>query len=399
MKNPLAKATPEVGYQTVEWDMLKPPDERVMPLRHTNRLKLSDMSVRPDQNLTEYSLVDRAGNTYTQADFDQIPETPDPERLDEVLRKVKSSSGKQRRVALAHLAPMTAVAPAACAAAVEPMVELLATSPPAVQGEALNVLTTIGESDPERTHPAVDPAVALLNSGTHSLLWNEAVPFLAMFAEHDASAVTAAVPALATRLRAESANTNDVARILAAIGRSQPDALIDVVPKLEVFLETEPGRAHVWILTAIGHLSKEHPDMTVEVVPTAGELLSHEGLALRSNAAGVLADIAGEYPTEVKPWAPDAIGLLADDDAQVRQNAVAILARVAAEHPDAVRPASEELLAVLEDDLDRTRFNACWALNYINATEAVDALREVAATDPAGDVRSVAALAVDNIEN
>lgn len=82
----------------------------------------------------------------------------------------------------------------------------------------------------------------------------------------------------------------------------------------------------------------------------------------------------------------------------MRQNAAAILARVAAEHPDTVCPASKELLAVLEDDLDRTRFNACWALNYINATHAVDTVREIAATDLDADVRSVAELTVDNLE-
>jgi len=34
-------AYPEVGYQAAEWDMLKPPEERLMALTHTNRLKLS----------------------------------------------------------------------------------------------------------------------------------------------------------------------------------------------------------------------------------------------------------------------------------------------------------------------------------------------------------------------
>ena len=43
MTDPLENAYPKVGYQIVEWDMLKPPDERVMPLTHTNRLKLFEM--------------------------------------------------------------------------------------------------------------------------------------------------------------------------------------------------------------------------------------------------------------------------------------------------------------------------------------------------------------------
>ncbi|QKG93531.1 HEAT repeat domain-containing protein [Halorubrum salinarum] len=399
MKDPLADATPEVGYQTVEWDLLKPPDERVMPLTHTNRLKLSEMSVRPDGDLTEYSLVDRAGNTYTKSDFDRIPETPDPERLDEVLTAIESSTGKPHRLALAHLAEIAAEAPAACTAAVEPMVGLLGHSPPAVQGEALNVLTMVCESDPELTRSGVDPAVTLLDSATHPLLRSEAVQFLATFAAHDPTAVTSAVPDLAALLRDESTDADVVASILAAVVRAQPDALVDVVPKLELFLETEPERAHTRVLTVIGLLSKEQPEMTVEAVPTAGELLSAEEMPLRSNAAGVLADIAGEYPTKVKPWVPEAIELMDDSDEQVRHNATAILARVAAEHPDAVRPAEEQLLAVLDDDPANTRFNACWALNHINAKHAVDTLREIAAKDPDADVRSVAQLALDNLED
>ncbi|ELZ45508.1 hypothetical protein C463_06297 [Halorubrum californiense DSM 19288] len=336
MKDPLADATPEVGYQTVEWDMLKPPDERVMLLTYTNRLKLSEMSVWEDGDMTEYSVVDSVGNTYTEVDFDRVSDTPDPGQLDAVLTDIESETGKPRRVALARLAEMAAEAPEACADAVEPMVKLLSDSPPAVQGEALNVLTTVGESKPELTRAGVDLTVALLESATHPLLQNEAVQFLDMFAAHDPGAVTAAVPGLAALLG--------------------------------------------------------------EVAPTAGEFLSAEEVPLRSNAAGVLADIAGEYPTKVKPWVPDAIELLDDPDEQVRHNATAILARVAAEHPDVVPPATEELLAVLDDDLANTRFNACWALNYVNATNTVDTLREIAATDPDTDVREVAQLVVDNLE-
>ena len=398
MRDPLKNACPEAGYQQVEWDMLKPPDERVMPLTHTNRLKLSEMSVRPDQELTEYSLVDREGNTYTQEDLTAVPDTPDPARIEEVIPEIESSDGKAQRVALAHLAEMAAAAPDVCTAAVDLMVELLDNSPPAVQGEALHVLTQIGDSDPELTRAGVPPAVQIVNTSTHPLLRNEALQFLVVFAAHDPSAVADVVPQLAALLQDEQTDTDAAAHILATIGRSQPDALVDVVPKLELFLETEPGRAHTWILAAIGHLSKEHANITVEVIPTAAEFLSAEELTLRSNAAGVLADLADEYPTEVEPWVPNAIELMEDADEQVRYNATAILARVAKEYPDSVTPATEQLLDVLDDELDNTRFNACWALNHISATSALEKLREVATTDSDEDVRAVARLAVDSIE-
>ena len=399
MRDPLENAYPEVGYQTVEWDMLKPPDERVMPLTHTNRLKLSEMSVRTDMDLTEYSLVDSIGNTYTRDDLNTVPDTPDPSRVDEVVSKIKQSDGKTRRVALAHLAEIAAVSPDECGNTVELMVELLTDSSPAVQGEALGILTQIGEADPELTRAGVEPALQLVDNSPHPLLRNEVLQFLSVFAEHDPATVTDVVPQLAALLQDDVTDTDSAARILAAVASSHPAALIAVVQKLEFFLETEPGRAHVWILAAIGHLSKEHANIAVEVIPTAAELLSAETVALRSNAAGVLADLADEYPSEVKPWASDAIGLMEDPDEQVRYNATSLLSRVASEHPDTVRPATDQLLAVLdEDELASTRFNACWALKYINATSALEHLREVAATDPDDDVRSVAQFAIDSIE-
>lgn len=398
MTNPLENVYPEVGYQTVEWDMLKPPDERVMPLTHTNRLKLSEMSVRTDRNLTEYSLVDSLGNTYTEGDLDEAPDTVDPASVNEVVSDIASSDGKSQRVAMSHLAKMAATSPNECISAVDLMIELLSDSHPAVQGEALEVLTRVAESDPERTRAGVEPVIHLVDESTHSLLRNEAIQFLAEFSDHDPTVVTDAMPQLARLLRDESTDTDSTARILASVGSSQPGALADIVPKLELFLETEPERAHVWVLEAIGHLSKEHANITVDVAPTAGELLSAEQYTIRSNAAGVLADIADEYPTDVKPWIPDVIELMQDSDEQVRYNATSILSSVAKKYPDAVSPATEELLAVLNDESADTRFNACWALKRLKATSALEVLTELAATDPDEDVRSVAQVAIDSIE-
>lgn len=398
MKDPLKNACPEVGYQQVEWDMLKPPDERVMPLTHTNRLKLSAMSVRPDQELTEYSLVDRDGNTYTQDDLDVDPDETDSARLDELLSKIEASDGKAQRVALAHLAEFVAIASDECTAAVEPMVELLTGNAPAVQGEALGILTEIGEANPEATRPAVERVIELVEESVHPLLRNEALQFLVVFAEHDPSTVTGAVPRLGALLRDEHTDTDAVTRILAAISGVDAAALIDIVPKLELFLETDPGRGHVWALEAIGQLSKDHANITAEVIPTAAGFLDAEEIPLRSNAAGVLADLADEYPGDVKPWVSDFIELMEDSDEQVRYNATSALTRIADEYPEAVKPATEQFLVVLDDELANTRFNACWALKYMNATSAVEKLREVAATDPDEDVRSIARLAVDSFE-
>lgn len=398
MTDPADHASPAVGYQVIEWDLLKPPGERAKPLTHTQQLKLSAVTLQTDQELTEYSLVDRDGNTYSQQDLNAIPETPDPTRIDDVISTVAESPGKQQRTALAHLAAIAANAPEACNAAVEPLVEMIPDGPPAVQGEILGILTEIATSTPEITRPAVDPALELTDDSTHPLVRDEALSFLVVIAEHDPATVTDGVSQIATALRDDAVASEPPAHILAAVSRSHPDVLIDVVPKLELFLETEPGTAHIWALAAIGRLSKSHANIATEVIPTAARFLTADNKALRSNGAGVLADLADEYPDEVKPWVSDAIELLTDADELVRCNATSIVTRIAKDDPAMVRSATDQLMAVLDDDPVDTRLNACWALNYTDATQALPELREIAATDPDENVRSVAQLAIKELE-
>ena len=171
---------------------------------------------------------------------------------------------------------------------------------PAVQGEALGILKSIADTNPEAVRPAVEPAIDLLSGDIHHLLRNEALQFLTTFAGHDPEPLTETVPRLATLLHDEETDPEPIARALLAIARSDPDSLLPVVPKLERYLETEPQQAHVWVLGAVGHLSKIHPGIAKETIPIAADLIDAEESVLRSNAAGVLADLADEYPSEVK---------------------------------------------------------------------------------------------------
>jgi len=190
MVDPGDQLSPAVGYQVIEWDLLKPPGERAQPLTYTQQLKLSAMSLQADEELTEYSLVDSDGTTYSQADLDAVPESPDPTRIDDVIATIAESPGKQRRIALAQLASIAASAPEACSVAVEPLVERILDCPPAVQGEVLGILTAIATSIPESTRPAVDPALELTGDSRHPLVRDEALSFLVVIAEHDPAAVT-----------------------------------------------------------------------------------------------------------------------------------------------------------------------------------------------------------------
>jgi len=278
------------------------------------------------------------------------------------------------------------------------MTESLTEAAPAVQGEALGILTSIVEAEPKAVQPALNSAISLLSDDTHQLLRNETLEFLAAVAKHDTEAVVDSVPRLAELLHDGPTNSEPIARILAQVAHSHPDALLPVVTKLELFLETEPDTAHVSVLAAIGHLSKEHPTIAKETIPTATELLTVDDTLVRANATGLLADLADEYPTEIKSTVPQAIELLQDKNERIRYNASSILARVADEHPQEVEPATDQLLAALDDEKADTRFNACWALNYIGSEEALEKLTDVAETDPEDNVRTVALQCINAIK-
>jgi len=132
----------------------------------------------------------------------------------------------------------------------------------------------------------VGPALGLVGDSTHPLVQDEALSFLVIVADHDPSAVTAGVPQIAAALRDDSVASEPAARILAAVSQGQPDALIDVVPKIELFLETEQSPAHVWALAAIGRLSKTHANIATEAIPIAARFIDADNTPLRSNAWG-----------------------------------------------------------------------------------------------------------------
>lgn len=392
-------AYPEVGYQTAEWDMLKPPSERLMPLTHTHKLKLSDMSVRSDGEMTQYSLFDSHGNTYTQDQFDEIPDSPDIENLSDTLGKIESTEGQEKRLALAHLAKIVETNPTESTEVVSVLTKYIGNAEPAVQGEALGILETISSEQPEVVLSAVESSLNLLEESVHPLLRNEALAFLAVATEQHTEPVVDVVPRLAELLQDSSTDVVSLSKIFIYIARHDPDSLIPVTTKLELYLETEPGKAHVGILAALGYLSKTHPTMGKELIPIAIELLNTNSPTLRANSLGLLADLSDEYPTELKAILPQVTELLEDEDGKTRANATSILARVANKHPEEVEPATDQLISALDDEMVDARFNACWALNYMESEEALDKLYEVTTQDSDEEVRTVAHQAIDSIES
>ena len=391
------RSYPDVGYQQVEWDLMKPPGERILPHTHTNRLKLSEMSVREDTNMTEWDIRDREGRYYGSDDLGKIPDDPTPDSLDEVCETVESETGKQRRIALAHLAAIARQHPGEATDAVPTAVAQLDDTPPAVQGEAVGVLKQVADTDPAAVEPAVSPVTGLLTPDTEPMLTAEALEFVAVLAGTNPEAVLDTVPRLADLLGAEGIDPKPITNALARIAETSPDELLTVVPKLESFLEDESP--DVGVLAALGRVARSYPGVAKETIPTTVSLIDADDSRLRANATALLTDLAEEYPGELRSVVPQATERLADDDAKVRHNVTSLLARVADEHPAAVEPATDALVARLDDSLAGTRVNACWALNYLEADRTVSELEELAANDPDGDVRRTARIAVDALED
>lgn len=390
---------PDVGYQQVKWDLMKPPEAQITPLTHTNRLKLSEMSIREDTDLTEWDIRDREGRYYDSGGFEEIPDDPTPDNLDDVCDTIESEEGKQRRIALAHLAAIASKHPRAAADAVPTVTAQLEDTPPAVQGEAVGILTQIADVEPAAVETAISSVGELLTSDTEPMLAAEALEFVAVLARDDPEAVLDTVPQLAALLGTEDIDPKPITNAFAHISETHPDELVPVVPKLESFLEDGEGRLEVGVLAALGRIAKTYPTVAKEAIPAAVSLVDADDNRRRANATGLLTDLADEYPGELRSVVPQATELLEDDDEKVRHNATSLLARVANEHPAAVEPATDALVARLDDDLAGTRLNACWALNYLEADQTVSELEELAANDPDEDVRRVARMAVEALED
>ena len=388
---------PDTGYHLVKWARRPLPVDGMTPVADTNELTLSAMSVPQTQTFVEFTIEGSGGHTYTRDDVDSIPDEPDPADCTAVCNRIETTTGKSRRLALVHLARITDAAPEAASGAVSTLVPLLEETPPAVQGEALGCLQAIAAVDNEAVKPAVASTKRLLSTASPQQLRDACLQFLLEIARTDPSPLVEMVPEFGTLLTAERADPAIVSRVLNQISIAEPEALMPIVSKVELFLEQGPDTGRVGVLAALGRLTKQHPAMTKEIIPTARDLVQDENVYVASNAAGLLADLADEYPEAVATEIDPVVQLLDHDDTELRYNAVAVLTRVAEVDPEAVEPLIPEFIDLLDDEFVDTRFNACWALRYLDATAAVERLKEVVETDENKRVKSVALHAIDGI--
>jgi hypothetical protein len=388
---------PDQGYNLVEMDLLKPPGEVLTRIGHS--LRLSDITIPPTTDLTDYVVYDKDGNDYGRESVAEFPDSDDSEKVAELIESIQANEGRERRIALARLAKMVERDPECGVDAIPILTSELRAFEIELQAESLHILSTVAEEYPEQVTPAASEVIPLLDVGTDSGLITDAIQIVSAIAEHEPDAVVDAVPKLATILQEGSSAEPTVLTALKRIADVYPDAVVPVTPDLITYIEQGSDSNRIGAIAVLGTLSKEYPHIAEETIPTATELLDAENYMLRANAAGLLADLSDEYPAEVRASVPRVIDLLDDDDEKVRYNVTSILARVAKQYPEDVESGIPSLIDVLNEDFEYSRANACWALGYLQADEAIDALVERIESDSSEEVRHAANQAIQMIES
>ena len=386
---------PEKGYNLVEIDMLKPPGEALTKVGHS--LRLSDITIPTTTDLTDYVVYDSNGDGYARDDVSEFPDSDDSEGVAELIDTLQTEDGRTQRIALARLAKAVESNPEQGLDAVPILTSELRGLETELQAESLYILSTVAEDYPEQVTPGTDEVLPLLDKEIDSELLTDAIEIVAAIAEYEPDAVVDGVPKLATVLQEGSSADPMALTALKRIADLYPDTVVPVTPELISYIEQGSDVHRTGAIAVLGTLSKEYPHVAEETIPTAIELLDAENHMLRANAAGLLADLADEYPSKIRPSVSRAIELLDDDDEKVRYNATSILARVAKQYPEDVEPAIPSLIDALGEDFEYSRANACWALGYLDADAALDALEDRKQGDSSEEVRHAADQAIQMI--
>jgi len=388
---------PDVGFVLAKIDMMKPPGEALLQLDHG--LLLSELTLPPATELTDYVIYDTDGHNYGHQTLEEVEDRVESQEVPGLVADLRSESLRDRRLALFGLSQLAEVDSEACLDAVSVIREELHGSPVDIQVGALAVLQPLVETHPEQVSSVVPAVVSVLDSATESRVQRDAIQFLAAVAEHDASAVVDAVPVLTACLQDGCPAENLALTTLHRVAQEYPDSVVPAASELLDYVADSDDPQRVGALATLGAIAKEYPDVAASTIPHATALLDDDADEVRANATGLLADLADEYPDRLRDVVPRATELLTDPDEKARYNATSILARIAKSSPEAVEPAVDELVDALDDDLEHTRANACWALGYVSATPALARLEEHEQSDPSDEVRTAAGFAVDAIRD
>jgi hypothetical protein len=315
-----------------------------------------------------------------------------------VLTFLDSQDPSPKEDALRALWAIADARPQDCTPAIPVLRSLLERDAFPHAGLALEVLAELA------AHDAADvaPLVAVISpylSTTDAVTRRTAARCVSELAAHDPADVVDSVPALAAILEEGGAGRQYATFALCRVADDHPDAVKPVVSALRdrIVDEAASDTERLSATAALGYVTGEYPDAALPVVDDLATLLDVEHPRLRNNAIGLLGDVATLHQDAVVPYADELARFVDADDAFTRVNTTGALSRLAETHPDAIAPFTEPFVDRLDDENELVRENACWALGYLRAATAHEALEAVAVDDGEEAVRVRARWALDRL--
>jgi hypothetical protein len=268
---------------------------------------------------------------------------------------------------------------------------------------ALSFLGTALDSRSDSVPDTVLDEIETILTDRPSLFTDEATASPAakcagLIAEIDPARIIDIVPVLATTVESGTVETHKwIVYALSSVADEYPEELMPALGTLVDTIESEEETVRTNALSTIGQIADSYPDAAAPLTSQLADLLETDDEKCRANAVGLLADIATTHPESVVEYAPEIANCLNAADDQSRLNASIALLRAGEADPWAIRNEASQLETALADSQAGVRAIACTLIANAGATDTIDRLEAVAATDPDDDVRERANRAINRL--
>lgn len=287
---------------------------------------------------------------------------------------------------------------------VEKVLSLLDMNDGQARNEALMTLVHVADHDPDLVVEHTDRFVESLDDG-FPVAESSAAQVLSRISPEYPERVVPAIPRLVEMLDDVPPLTGYRAgRALVPLLGHAPE---EFVPKTEKLVEvlTDPPNPGIPSEEELDQMPQEQRKQIEERLE-AREDEARKDIArtfgIREFTANALVEVTEREPERVAPHVGELAEWVDDGPTIVRGATIDAIANVAQHDQSAVEPAVDALIRVARTDANSVRAHAIQALGYAGATEAVEPLREVAASDDAEldeDVKDLAAETADFLEN
>lgn len=321
---------------------------------------------------------------------------PDRVPVAELVVALEDDDPAVRETALRALDTLADARPNDCVAALPSLRDSLGA--PRHATDALEVLATIADERPRDVAPLAEEIARHL-AGDDAEEAALAARCLSAVAGHDAADVADAVPALEALVADRGDGWPYAVHALNRVAAEHPERVRPAVPTLTGIVGDDSASTNVLLNAtgALGRVCSEYPEAGLDGLDAVLALLTADDHRVRANAAGVLSDVALGPVGALVPHVDAMTPLLSADDEYILTNATAALSRVAEVEPDAVGHLTDRFVELLASEHELVRVNACWALGYLGAASATDALEDRRLHDDSEQVRDRAAWALVEI--